>query len=80
MQDLLDMMTHDLVNSQFQGCLRLCLQGSVRPRREDCLDPEDGGCKLFQHNKIMLNIQQGTALDLPLQIISFQCQFSTSES
>ena len=44
------------------------------------LDPEDGGSKLFQHNKIMLNLQQGTALDPSLQIISVQCQFSTSES
>ena len=80
MQDLLDMMTFDLVNSEFQSCLLLCLQGSVCPRREDCLDQEDGGSKLFQHNKIMLNLQQATALDLPLQIISFQCQFSNSES
>lgn len=74
------MMTYDLVNSEFRRCLLPCLQGSVHPRREDCLDPEDGDSKLFLHNKIMLNLQQGTALDLPLQIISFQCQFSTSES
>jgi hypothetical protein len=56
------------------------LSSAFSPSKKDCLDPEDGSNKLFEHNKIMLNPQQGTVFDLPLQIISVQCQFSTSES
>ena len=80
LQDILDTMTYDLVNSEFRRCLLPCQQDSVRPKTEDCLDPEDGGSKLFQHNEMVLNLQQGTALDLTLQITSVQCHFSTSES
>jgi hypothetical protein len=54
MQDWLDQMKYDLANSEFHRCMlhAACLMGSVCPIREDCLDPEDWGSMLFQHNKI----------------------------
>jgi hypothetical protein len=45
-------MKYDLVNSEFHRCMLSYLQGSIHPRREDYLDPEDGGSMLFQPNKI----------------------------